>query len=634
MATSSGRFASLALIAAAALLFVVAPPAGAAVHHLTSAEAVQLAEADAKIVPLLLQNPGAHWDTHYDRKHRRWTAFLEPKGALNVIAQVTVFERTRAVKVRLTDEQGPPNLTANQAFVVASRSARIKSWIGQYSHVTHSSDLGPLRVWTVDYYSGDDQIAEVHVQDATGQAYEVWTGPQVGWMLARGLPDAYGRKVNRGFVLWPMSAIFLAGLVNWRHLRSLRTLDLIATVAFVASLVEFNHGDIFRATPLVYPPLVYLAARMVWIGTHPRPREVRVGETHLLLLIALVFGLMGFRLGLNNQDSNVIDVGYAGVAGASRLIDGVLPYGHMPDKTAKPCGGKYSNGDPKAYIQSNGQCESPIGQGDTYGPTIYLTYIPAVAILGWSGLWDSLPAAHVTASAYDLLAIAGLLVAGWRLASPRIGLLLAFGWAANPFTLYALNMNTNDALVGALLAWTLAALSVPALRGALLAAASLTKFAPLALLPLFASLRNKFATLAGFAAAGLVLLSMLALESNGISLFWHRTLDYQLGRVTPMAIWTLPSYHPGWPDITWLQHALQFLVAVGIVLLAVFPRGPKDAVAVAALGGAAVIALQVTASYWFYPYVCWWLPLVLAAVLLPRAGAEAEAAPEPDPAPA
>ena len=51
-------------------------------------------------------------------------------------------------------------------------------------------------------------------------------------------------------------------------------------------------------------------------------------------------------------------------------------------------------------------------------------------------------------------------------------------------------MNTNDALVGALLAWMLAALSVPVLRGALLAAASLTKFAPLALVPLFASLRT------------------------------------------------------------------------------------------------------------------------------------------------
>jgi hypothetical protein len=169
---------------------------------------------------------------------------------------------------------------------------------------------------------------------------------------------------------------------------------------------------------------------------------------------------------------------------------------------------------------------------------------------------------------------------------------------------------------------------VPVLRGALLAAASLTKFAPLALLPLFASLKHRAATLAGFAVAALALLSILALDAHGLSLFWHRTLDYQLGRVTPMAIWTLPSYHPGWPDITWLQHVVQFFVVIGVAALLVFPRKPKDAVAVAALGAAAVIGLQIAASYWFYPYVCWWLPLVLAGILLPRAAAE------PDPAPA
>ena len=616
---AAGLIAAGALLAAAAFVLAAAPAVHAAVRHLTAAQAIKLAGADSRIVPLLAQNPGAHFEARYIRPRRVWAVLLEPKGAHNVLAAITVSERRHAVTgVKLTPTQGPPRLTSNQAFVIASRSHALQDWIGQYSSVTHSADLGPLRVWTVSYYKGDNEIAQVHVQDSTERAYEVWTGPQVGWMLARGLPDAYGRKVNRSFVLWPMCAIFLAGLLDWRRLRSMRTLDLVASLAFVVSLVEFNHGDIFRATPLVYPPLIYLAARMLWVGTHRGPRTVRVGETHMLLLIALVFGLMGFRLGLNNQDSNVIDVGYAGVAGASRLMDGVLPYGHMPDKTSKPCGGKYSNGDPRAYIQSNGQCESPIGQGDTYGPTVYLTYIPAVAILGWSGLWDSLPAAHVTASAFDIMAIVGLFVVGWRRAGGRIGLLLAFGWAANPFTLYALNMNTNDALVGALLAWTLAALSVPVLRGALLGAASLTKFAPLALFPLFASLRHRVATLIGFVVASIALLAMLALDADGLSLFWHRTLDYQLGRVTPMAIWTLPSYHPGWPDITWLQHALQFLVAVAIVVFAFFPRAKKDAVAVAALGAAAVIGLQITASYWFYPYVCWWLPLVLAALLLPR----------------
>jgi hypothetical protein len=43
---------------------------------------------------------------------------------------------------------------------------------------------------------------------------------------------------------------------------------------------------------------------------------------------------------------------------------------------------------------------------------------------------------------------------------------------------------------------------------------------------------------------------------------------------------------------------------------------------VAALGGAALIATQVVASYWFYPYICWWLPLIVLGLLLPRAGRE------------
>ena len=47
------------------------------------------------------------------------------------------------------------------------------------------------------------------------------------------------------------------------------------------------------------------------------------------LAIALIF-LIGFRIGLNVTDSNVIDVGYAGVIGADKIIHGVQLYGHWP----------------------------------------------------------------------------------------------------------------------------------------------------------------------------------------------------------------------------------------------------------------------------------------------------------------
>jgi hypothetical protein len=32
-----------------------------------------------------------------------------------------------------------------------------------------------------------------------------------------------------------------------------------------------------------------------------------------------------------------------------------------------------------------------------------------------------------------------------------------------------------------------------------------------------------------------------------------------------------------------------------------------------------VIVSQIVASYWFYPYICWWLPAVMIALLAPRA---------------
>ena len=182
-------------------------------------------------------------------------------------------------------------------------------------------------------------------------------------------------------------------------------------------------------------------------------------------------------------------------------------------------------------------------------------------------------------------------------------------------------MNSNDALVGALVAWMLALLAFPAARGVLLALAGLTKFAPLAILPLFGSLRSRRATILGFTAGVLVLCSMVALDADGIRLFWDRTISYQLGRVTPMSVWTLGTYHPGWWDLRPVQHALQIAAGLGVVALVVFPRRRKDAAGVAAFAAAVVIAAQIVASYWFYPYICWWLPAVMIALLTPRAAA-------------
>src|SRR5579862_3607253 len=220
---------------------------------------------------------------------------------------------------------------------------------------------------------------------------------------------------------------------------------------------------------LVYPELAWLLVRCLWIGRSNRaPRGTTVWPVWLLVG-ATVF-LAGFRIGLNVEDSNVIDVGYSGVIGAERIAAGQQPYGNFPIEGNLPaCGPADASGEIRNRIQTNGRCESADAQGDTYGPTAYEAYIPGYLALGWSGKWDSLPAVHFTSIAFDLLAMVGLFLVGLRFGGLRVASLLSFAWAAYPFTQYASNSNTNDAIMPCLLIYGFWLASRPAGRGVLAA---------------------------------------------------------------------------------------------------------------------------------------------------------------------
>ena len=102
-------------------------------------------------------------------------------------------------------------------------------------------------------------------------------------------------------------------------------------------------------------------------------------------------------------------------------------------------------------------------------------------IFGWSGTWDDLPAAHAAAIVFDLLTLLGLYWLGRRVRGPTLGVVLAYAWAAYPFTLWTLRSNTNDSLVSLLLVLALLVITSAPARGVVGALAGLTKFAPLAL---------------------------------------------------------------------------------------------------------------------------------------------------------
>jgi hypothetical protein len=471
------------------------------------------------------------------------------------------------------------------------------------------------------------------VDDTSGAVTEAWTGPQVAWKMARGYDGAFGRKINKPLIWLSFCAVFLLGLADLRRPLSIRNLDLVVLLSFGVSLWFFNRGNVFAAMPLAYPPMAYLLGRMAWIGWRGRGSPTRPLWPVWVLLAATVF-LAGFRVGLNVRGSNVIDVGLSGVAGAYRITEGEMPYGHMPTDDGKECGAPDADGYVRERIQTNGRCESADERGDTYGPVSYLAYVPGVLAFGWTGKWDFLPAAHFTSLLWDGLALLGMGVFGFRLGGLRLGATLAFAWAAYPFTQYVSNSNSNDSIMPALLVWGLVFATSSAARGAAAGLAAWTKFAALLLLPLWAGYpralgrprRRHLAFLGGFALATAIGFWLLLLEPDPLHaarVFWDRTFGWQLTRPSPFSIWDWDEY-PGFPDLHAPQAALKAVLLGSAVLLGFFPRR-RNVLQLAALSAALLIGFEAVLTHWFYLYIPWFFPFVAVAVLAPSVSPAAEA---------
>jgi hypothetical protein len=487
--------------------------------------------------------------------------------------------------------------TPNQVIVIAARIPVVAKAIRQnFGAYPVAYEKGPAQ-WQVSYFTpgpNGKEIAQVLIDDQTGRVREAWTSFWVAWTMARGYPGAFGRRVNSLYVWIPLSLLFVAPFFDRRRPWRLVHLDLLVLSVFSVSLAYFNHGDIYQSVPLFYPPMLYLLGRMLWIGLRRRARSP--GPLHLAvpvpwLTVGLVF-LVGFRIALNVTDSNVIDVGYAGVIGAQKIVDGQALYGSFP------------NDNPR---------------GDTYGPVAYEAYVPFLEAFGFSGRWDDLPAAHAAAIVFDLCAIGLLFLIGRMIRGPTLGVSLAYAWAAFPFTLFALESNTNDALVAAVLLATLLFAVSPPGRGMLAALTGLTKFAPLALVPLLAthgldrepSPRRRARALALFGAAFLAtaaIASVPALAHDSLSLIYQRTIAYQATRPAPFSVWGL------YGGLGWEQTAVQLAGVILALGLAIVPRR-TDLVGLAALCAAILIAIQLGVTYWFYLYVPWFFAPAILALL-------------------
>ena len=113
------------------------------------------------------------------------------------------------------------------------------------------------------------------------------------------------------------------------------------------------------------------------------------------------------------------------------------------------------------------------------------------------------------------------------------------------------------------------------------------------------------------------LVTLPVIPDGGLSELYDRSLGYQASRGSPFSIWgQAPSLEP-------LQTASKvFAVGLGAALFFV-PR-TRTVAQLAAFAAAMLIAVQVTASHWFYPYAVWFAPVALAALFAaqtaPRSG--------------
>jgi hypothetical protein len=214
-----------------------------------------------------------------------------------------------------------------------------------------------------------------------------------------------------------------------------------------------------------------------------------------------------------------------------------------------------------------------------------------------------------------------LFLLGRSVRGPTTGIVLAYLWAAYPFTAYALCSNVNDTLVALLIVASLLAIRSAPGRGVLAAFAGLTKYVPLALAPLMLRgagplprPRTIALYVAGFAAAVVAAMAPVVLSGEWHA-FWHDSILFQLDRPAPFSVWSVWAGFAKLPLLAERRVVLGLSVLLGLAVM-VWPRGPRSMMQIAALAAAVIILVECSLSYWLYTYIMWFFASVIIALVL------------------
>ena len=473
--------------------------------------------------------------------------------------------------------------------------------------------------------------ARVSPLDARQQRVSLFRGQRLVFLALVG-PDRAVTHVGHGASVTgneiARRAPFLIGLTvlfllvtATLPLLSLRNLDVVVLASFAYVCWLINHGFVNASMLIAYPGLGYLVGRFLLIGLSGGARAPAeslcwrltsgwsAGERRRGLTVVAV-GLAAVVAMLTLSSSGTSDVAFASLAGATDIIHGTVPYGHIPDF---------------------------IVHGDTYPPLTYLAYVPAAALTPVRDAFSDPQGALVLAAIATLLTAGGL----YRLVSrspaesaagsespdrepPAIsGLRAAIAWLAFPPVLLAASSGFNDVVLALCLVGVLLSVSHARRSVVLLGVAAWVKLSPVFALPIWlARLRGRqllesLAMLAALSAA--IVGGLVALGGADSVSAMVEALAFQLERGSLFSLWTGLGLGPLQP----LAQALLIATIAGATLAV--HRDPvlrSDPLRLAALLAGVLLLSQFAANYWTWSYLPWALVPALAVLTPAESGRE------------
>jgi hypothetical protein len=476
------------------------------------------------------------------------------------------------------------------------------------------------RLERVSFYAGPRIVAEVAIR-ANGTVQQAIDFHQ--------LPVPYGDWLAyEPSLLLGLGVLFVL-MAAVAPVRRLRNLDVVAVLSLLAPAVLLQHRYLDASVLSAVPGMGYLMLRCARhaLGSHDPPAQPATPLfEHLtaswgprdrvrilrwtLAAVALVFVMVGV------SSPDAVDVVYAVMEGATKLIHGVLPYGHMP-------------GD--------------VIHGDTYPILSYALYTPLAWLAPVTSTWDAVDGAlavtvlaGLACAATLFRAVAGPTGGRGKHRAPEAelaGLRAALTLLAFPPLLIIVSTGTTDVVLGLLLALALVTWRRPTWSATLLAAGGWFKLAPFVLVPMWlAPLRGR-RLLKPVAAIGAVSIGMLLLVvgvggAGGLSAM-VRALSYQFSRGSPQSVWSVLGIEALQPIA---QASVLALVAGAAMRVWRDPELAGDRARVAALSAAILLGLQLSADYWAFLYVAWIAPLISLSLFpeLARARAPVPVAREAD----